>query len=190
METQSQGQYDFQSRSSLTSTALLPGIDPIGVLISIRPSFAQLIIDGTKTIELRRRFPELTPGTIVVLYVTKPLGAAIGIASVQSTTAARVGALWKRFGHDTGITKATFDSYFEDCKEGVAIELANYRKLEQPLDVEQLRALWPDFAPPQSFRYVPGSVLSRLTASATQKAGDYSPVRKVRGSSQSRVRSS
>ena len=169
------------------STALLPGIDPIGVLISIRPPFASMITAGTKTVELRRRFPELPIDTIVVLYVTKPVGAAVGIASLRSTTAAGVGALWKRFGEGTGISKATFDSYFRNCKQGVAIELADYRALKAALCVDELRALWPDFAPPQSFRYVPAQVVRQLTVSATEKDVSATALRRGRGASQGRA---
>lgn len=154
------------------STVLLPGIDHPGVLISIRPSFASMIVAGTKTIELRRRFPELPMGTIVVLYVTQPVGAAVGYALLRSTTPAAVRTLWRRFGPDTGITRTSFDAYFRGSARGVALELASYCPFKSALHVDQLKQLWPGFAPPQSFRYVSSAVLGRLTESGAGGLGD------------------
>lgn len=146
------------------STELLPGFDPSGVLLSLRPVFAGLIAEGTKTIELRRRFPNLAPESLLVLYVTKPLASVVGVAQLRSITTATLPGLWRRFGRASGVSKQTFDTYFAECNVGLAIEVVNYRPLAQPLGISDLRKLWPEFSPPQSYRYVPDLILRRITA--------------------------
>jgi predicted transcriptional regulator len=144
------------------STELLPGFEPTGVLLSLRPAFASLIASGAKTVELRRRFPKLPTDSVLVLYVTKPIAAVVGLARLHSVTKSRPPKLWRRFGRACAVSKATFDSYFRDCEEGTALEVKDYRPFPQALNVFDLRTHWPEFSPPQSFRYVPDAVLRLL----------------------------
>lgn len=153
------------NRCSSMSTELLPGFEPTGVLLSIRPDFAKLIASGAKTVELRRRFPDLAAGSILVLYATKPTAAVIGLAHLRSITTASLPGIWKRFGEASGVSKQTFDQYFDGCIEGLAIEVADFAPLVPPLSLAELQEAWPDFAPPQSYRYVPEGVLRGLRSS-------------------------
>lgn len=152
------------------STELLPGFEPAGVLLSLRPAFASLIASGTKTIELRRRFPALPAQSLIVVYVTKPLASVIGVMRLRSVTAGTLPGIWKRFGRAAAVSKKTFDAYFEECTVGLALEIADYTPLKQPLSVTKLRTLWPEFSPPQSYRYVPEEVLRNIAALGTSRA--------------------
>jgi predicted transcriptional regulator len=143
-------------------TELLPGFEPVGVLLSIRPIFAKLIASGAKTIELRRRFPTLPTGSMLILYATKPIGAVLGLGRLRSTTTATPQRLWRKFGSASGISKQTFDLYFDECIEGLAIEIGDFAPLTHPLSISELRETWPEFTPPQSYRYVPYNVLRKL----------------------------
>ncbi|EEI27723.1 hypothetical protein [Corynebacterium glucuronolyticum] len=40
---------------------------PRSLLISIRPTFVEQILTGTKTVELRRKKPQLRPGATVYI---------------------------------------------------------------------------------------------------------------------------
>ena len=42
------------------------------LLISIKPEYAQKILDGEKTVELRKTRTRLKPGDIVLVYVSSP----------------------------------------------------------------------------------------------------------------------
>jgi predicted transcriptional regulator len=57
--------------------------DASDALISIRPGYANAILDGTKTIELRRRVPELVSGTRLWIYATRPTAAVVGVAPIH-----------------------------------------------------------------------------------------------------------
>jgi hypothetical protein len=51
------------------------------VLVSIRPNFASKILDGDKTVELRRKFPEVgAMGMTALIYSSSPVSAIVGYA--------------------------------------------------------------------------------------------------------------
>src|SRR5437868_76289 len=104
------------------STELLPGFEAAGVLLSIRPVYANLIASGAKTVELRRRFPDVPAGTTIVLYATLPVAAVLGLARLRAATAYTLPTLWRKFGSAAAVTKQTFDIYFDECTRGLAIE--------------------------------------------------------------------
>jgi hypothetical protein len=53
------------------------------VLFSIRPFYANKILAGQKTVELRRRFPEVgMPGSTAMIYCTNPVRAIVGSAQM------------------------------------------------------------------------------------------------------------
>jgi hypothetical protein len=54
------------------------------VIFSIRPPHAEKILDGTKTVELRRRFTgDVRLGTLALIYTTSPTSALTGFARIQ-----------------------------------------------------------------------------------------------------------
>lgn len=152
------------------STELLPGFETAAVLLSIRPAFAKLIESGAKTVELRRRFPDVPSGSPLVLYTTQPVAAVLGLARLRSMTSCTLPALWRKFGSASAVTKQTFDLYFHECTHGLAIELEEFAAFTPPISLADLREMWPGFSPPQSYRYVPDTILNKLRArSSTPK---------------------
>jgi predicted transcriptional regulator len=52
--------------------------------MNIRPPHASKILDGQKTVELRRKFPELTTkGTIALIYSSSPVRVIVGYARIK-----------------------------------------------------------------------------------------------------------
>ncbi len=125
-------------------------------IISIHPGHADAILDGRKTIELRRRIPAIPLGTQLWIYATRPTGAIVGIAEVKKVTKAPPATIWKEHGNGTAVDHASFKAYFEGVQEGVAIVLAAARRVG-PITIDQLREVRARFHPPQ--------VLIRLTSS-------------------------
>ena len=67
------------------------------VIFSIRPIHAEKILDGSKTVELRRRFTGgVRPGTLALIYSTSPTSALTGSARIQDVQRLAVPDLWKR----------------------------------------------------------------------------------------------
>jgi len=133
--------------------------DAIDAIISIHPAYAEAILAGTKTIELRRRIPKLPVGTRLWIYATRPTAAVIGFVTMQDVARARPQALWRKHRGGAGIDHASFKAYFNGAEEGVAILLRAAKRIG-PITVEQLQDIRENFHPPQ--------VLIRLTAGETK----------------------
>jgi predicted transcriptional regulator len=124
------------------------------VVLSVRPLYSGKIIQGKKTVELRRRFPISAPrGTIAYIYSTSPVRAMVGSAEIQSIHKLRVDDIWKKFGSMAQIDRTDFDEYFSGLREGFALKFRNPRAFARPVDLSELRERF-DFEPPQSFLYV------------------------------------
>jgi predicted transcriptional regulator len=133
--------------------------DAADAIISIHPNYADAILAGTKTIELRRRIPELHSGTRLWIYATRPTGAVVGFATIKDISRAHPTTIWRRHRNGAGVDHALFKAYFIGAKEAVAILLAAARRVG-PITINQLRGIRDRFHPPQ--------VLTRLTASESK----------------------
>jgi predicted transcriptional regulator/DNA-binding XRE family transcriptional regulator len=123
------------------------------VVLSVRPSFSDKIMEGIKTIELRRRFPVSAPsGTVAYIYSTSPVQAMVGSAEIAKVIKLPVAAIWKRFGKMAQIERDSFDEYFSGLEQGFALKFANVRPFTRPIDLSELRKRF-GFEPPQSFLY-------------------------------------
>lgn len=118
------------------------------VLISIRPTYANTIFSGQKTVELRRRIPPLKPGQRLWIYVTKPVGAVLGVAEIERIVEGSPEAVWKSCGSRSGIERTEFDKYFAGAEKAHGLVLSNIRK-GNPAPMEFLKDMRPGFHPPQ-----------------------------------------
>lgn len=123
------------------------------VVLSIRPKYSEKIIEGLKTVELRRRFPVSAPkGTIAYIYSTSPVRAMVGMAEISDVLKLPVAKIWKMFSDTAFIEKADFDKYFEGVEDGYALKFKNVKAFSDPLPLSELRTRF-GFEPPQSFLY-------------------------------------
>ncbi|MHB8375020.1 MAG: ASCH domain-containing protein [Vulcanimicrobiaceae bacterium] len=125
------------------------------VLFSIKPAYADKILDGRKTVELRRRFTDSeVVGSLAFIYSTSPVRELVGYARIRDVRRLRVSDIWHEYRDAAGIDKADFDSYFEGRCEGYVIVLDEPMRLADAVPIADLRERF-GFVPPQSFRYVP-----------------------------------
>jgi predicted transcriptional regulator len=118
-------------------------------LLSIHPRFARAILEGSKTVELRRaRLPEDV--SHVVVYATSPVQRIVGWFEVSRVERDLPSRLWRRHGTATGVSRDEFHAYFAGANEGTAISVGRVAALDKPL---HLRALG-HAVPPQSYRYL------------------------------------
>jgi predicted transcriptional regulator len=140
--------------------------DAADAIISIHPTYADAILAGTKTIELRRRTPELRSGMRLWIYATRPTGAVIGYVTIQDVAKAHPQTIWRKHREGTGVDHASFKAYFNGAKEAVAILLAAARRIA-PITVDQLREIRDRFHPPQVLTHLTvteAKALRRLVA--------------------------
>lgn len=129
-------------------------------IISIHPTFADAILCGRKTVELRRRIPPVEVGARLWIYATRPVAAIVGVAIIDTIFRGTPHAVWETYSDRTAINRGDFDRYFEGAREAIGIRLSKARRM-QPIGIEQLRVWKEGFHPPQ--------VLSRITASEAKR---------------------
>lgn len=124
------------------------------LLLSVRPTFVRRILEGTKTVELRRIRPQVVPGQHVLIYSSAPTMALLASAVVERLDAASPDSLWSKVAGSAGVSRAEYDAYFRDAERSVAIWLGGVAAFDRPIPLEELRQRWPWFRPPQSFCFV------------------------------------
>jgi predicted transcriptional regulator len=125
------------------------------VLFSIKPNYAEKILDGRKTVELRRKFTQsAVVGSLAFIYSTSPVRELVGYARIGDVRRMPVGEIWRQYRDEAGIAKADFDAYFEGRSDGYVIVLEEPTRLSNSVPIADLRSRF-GFVAPQSFRYVP-----------------------------------
>ncbi len=122
--------------------------------MSVRPQYAERIIDGTKQVELRRARPSFGPGTVVLIYTTAPIYQIRGVFVVSQLIEGTVGSLWKRFRQALGVSRREYLAYFYGKQVGYGISIKTARPMNRPITLSDIRSLWPGFAPPRSYRFL------------------------------------
>lgn len=128
------------------------------LLLSVRPVFARRILEGTKTVELRRVRPVVEPGQEVLIYSSSPTMALLGHAVVHRVEADEPSHLWKRVRESAGVTWTEYQEYFRGADQAVGIWLRKVAALGEPITLSELRERWPWFRPPQSYCFLNAQV--------------------------------
>ena len=123
-----------------------------------------LILEGTKTVELRRRSPKLSLGDTVFLYVSSPVKALAASFIVGEVSEGDPDTIWNEVEHRAGVEKPEFDTYFSGAATAVAIGVKNPIVLDDPIALDTLRELWEPFTAPQSYRYLNDQMVSALAS--------------------------
>lgn len=123
------------------------------VVLSIKPAYSEKILEGSKTVELRRRFPVTAPsGAIAYIYATSPVKAMVGTAEIREVHKLPIEQIWTEFESTVFIERAKFDKYFEGLEHGFALVFDDVKAFSRPLPLSELREKF-GFEPPQSFLY-------------------------------------
>ena len=129
------------------------------ILLSVKPKFADLIVDGSKLVELRRTVPVQTVGTIAI-YSSSPTQAIVALADVKEIIEASPTKLWAiAKDNGGGLTRPELMAYFDSKKTGFAIMLQNVRVYGEPVKPTKV---FKSFSAPQSFRYLNPKELKKL----------------------------
>jgi predicted transcriptional regulator len=123
------------------------------VLLSIKPEFAESILDGYKKFEFRKTMFRDKDVRVVVIYATMPVGKVIGEFEIEHILSSEPNKLWDATKKHAGITRDFFDKYFSERDRGFAIAVKNPQRYETPVSLSELI---PGAVPPQSFRYIHG----------------------------------
>ena len=143
------------------------GLDPDRMIVlSLKPRFAQAILAGVKTVELRRTVPKIVIPTRALLYAASPVRALLGTCVITSVRSADLAALWHEYGSRSELPYHEFQQYFEGVDTGTALMLSEPQSLSWPIPLQDLRAKPKGFRPPQSYAYVDARIGNQLIRTA------------------------
>lgn len=132
---------------------------PPALLMSIKPRYANAILDGDKTVELRRKAPTQAPPTVVI-YGSGSARQVLGMARLTGVHTATPNEIWMRFGSRADVTRAEFDLYFSGSQQASALELSDPHRAATQVNLDDLRRL--GVRPPQSWCYLRSEALEAL----------------------------
>jgi predicted transcriptional regulator len=121
------------------------------ILLSIKPEYAEKILNGTKRFEYRKALPRNASVRTVVIYATMPVGKVIGEFEFGGVLCEKPKDLWRRTKNDSGITREFFDTYFHGRERAMAIAVNRPRRYGNPRNLEDVSG---SRTPPQSFQYL------------------------------------
>ena len=133
------------------------------LLLSIRPRYAEMILSGVKTVELRRIKPKIKKGSAVVFYVSSPVKAIIGGFRVVEVIEGSPSEVWNSVRSIAGVNREEFNEYFDGTEKAYGISIENLWVFRKPLELDFLRNLWTGFNPPQSYRYLTNEEMSEIS---------------------------
>jgi predicted transcriptional regulator len=117
--------------------------------LSIKHIYAERIVYGTKTIELRKRPIGMELGDLILLYETVPDSIIRGGFIADKTICLPVTTMWEQYSPVMGVEKEFYDSYFENCE--IAYGTLVYQSFRfRSLSLEQIHKLCPGFVSPQA----------------------------------------
>ena len=129
-------------------------------IISLKPTYGELVLSGDKTVELRNRVVRVDPGTKVWIYVTHPASHIVAVADVELVVHDKPSVIWSRFEKKICIDKDRFDSYVGSRNCVSALVLSSVTKLDDPITLDGIRRKVRTFHPPQFYAHLaPGSRL-------------------------------
>jgi predicted transcriptional regulator len=122
------------------------------ILISVEGSYVKAILEGQKTVELRRRALSINVGSLVWIYSKLPRGSVELVCETAKVVAASPAQLWRMYRSRVAIAHADFQEYFRGTDKGHAIVFGRIWALEPAIGLTALRELVEAFQPPQFFK--------------------------------------
>ncbi len=122
------------------------------IILSIKPKFAEAILNGTKKWEYRRIPPNIKETTPMILYATEKTKAIVGVCQVTQLLRKPLKSLIKLTITETTSTREGLNEYFNGIKLCSALRVENPFRIE--IKLEKIRELMPSFVAPQSFYYL------------------------------------
>ncbi len=124
------------------------------LLLSLKPDYADLVFDGLKEAELRRRISSCMENRDVFIYVTSPVRQLRGGFRVGQVWSGTPKQVWRQVSKLARVHKRDFDAYYAGRTVAYALEITDVWEYKNPASLNKLGDRFPDFVVPQSWRYV------------------------------------
>lgn len=106
------------------------------MLLSIKPEYAQRIIDGSKIYEFRTKQCRKDI-TKIIFYSTAPESKIVGEAEIEDIISGSPSTVWRLTKHAAGIPRSFFREYYKGRRLAIAYKLKNVIAYEQPKSLEE-----------------------------------------------------
>src|SRR5271165_388194 len=126
-------------------------------ILSIKPTYANQILAGSKTIELRKSAMGLTAGDVVLVYSSAPEQRIAFWFRIKNIEALSVGEMWDRYASRLGIAHEDYLAYFSDASDAVGLHVGEMHAIT-PIPLTTIERLVPGFVPPQGLMWLRGEV--------------------------------
>lgn len=125
------------------------------VILSIKPVYANAILEGVKTVEFRKRVFKKNVDKIYI-YSSSPTKMIVGYFTFSNIVEDTPENLWKTFQKVGGINKDDFFEYYKETEKGFGIVIKEVVKFESEKDpIEFIE----NFTAPQSYVYLERDLL-------------------------------
>lgn len=122
------------------------------ILLSVKPKYAQTILENRKRVEIRKKFSAKWMGSRAVLYSTKPVSALVGEASISSVCHGKPDEIWNTYGQHIGCSYSEYKSYVGLSEQVYAVQFGDIKSYGTPVSLTELSKLVEhELRPPQSF---------------------------------------
>lgn len=120
------------------------------VLLSIKPIFAEKILNGIKKYEFRKSIFKRDDIHKVVVYASAPVKQVIGEFNIEEILNDDVDTIWKKTANEAGISKKYYQDYFDNKERAYAIKIGATKRYQhaKPLSDYNIKCA------PQSFMYI------------------------------------
>lgn len=131
----------------------------IDAILSIKPIYAEAIINGTKTVEFRKKVFKKDVERIFI-YSSSPTKMIIGYFTFKNIVEDTPKNLWKQFHKIGGINEQDFFEYYKEAEKGFCMIIDKVVKLENEIDPIDFIE---NFTAPQSYIYLENKKIRQLT---------------------------
>ncbi len=122
-------------------------------ILSIKPVYANQILAGTKTIELRKTAMGLSAGDVILVYSSAPeqrIGFWVRVNEIETLP---VDQMWQRHHERLGIGHEGYADYFSGTRSAVGFHIGEVHPL-LPVSLVEIQRLVPGFVPPQGILWL------------------------------------
>ncbi len=141
------------------------------LFLPVKPKWADKIMSGEKTLELRKRLPSKGCGNWCIIYASSPKCEIVGACTFVANWAFRPGQETPERLARACVTMNEFDAYFDDDyyarfedypdHRWYALELAHPTAFAKPIPLATMRERW-QLEPPQQWRYIDGKTFDEI----------------------------
>ncbi|MCK5561377.1 MAG: ASCH domain-containing protein [Thermoplasmata archaeon] len=121
----------------------------VDIILSIKPEFAEKILNGEKLFEFRKQVPRQKISWVFI-YASSPFKKIVGCFRVKNILNGTPEEIWEKCGSYGGIDQERFFSYCGENEIVYGFEISEVTKFEPPINPYEGDG---NFKAPQSFAY-------------------------------------